>query len=160
MNREQFNSAVSAWFTSTVAKLRTSADALGIDLSHELINTLKARVYKRFGVAIGGGIWLPRYGIWVERGASRGHGGVKGSRWWSNSGTTLRKRGVLAGVTVQGQWRRTNPASLGKMNTGARLAREWFNPVVDAAMDALSDICADYYGSQAEEAMLDRIRIK
>jgi hypothetical protein len=73
-----------------------------------------------------------RYGVWVEKGAGREHGGRVGSSWYDKHG----KR------------KRTNPLSLGKMNTGNRTAEPWLNPPIDQALPELEHIVVNEYAHQ------------
>jgi protoheme ferro-lyase len=70
-----------------------------------------------------------RYGVWVEKGAGRGHGGKVGSTWRDKHGTR----------------KRTNPKSLGKMDTGARTAAPWLNPPIDDLLPQLEQTVTDTY---------------
>lgn len=154
--RERFNARSKAWFDQTSAELRNHAGQLGLKLSGTLIRSIIGRMYKRAGLTIGGGITMPRYGVWVHKGARRGHGGRKGSRWWSSRVRTTQTRGALKGVSTRGGWVSTNPASLGKMNTGRSRAVAWFDPVVEKQMPKLAAIAAEYWGDTA----IQQIRIK
>ena len=83
---------------------------------------------------------FPRYGVFIEKGAGRGHGGGKGSQWKNKRDITIY----------------TNPASFGKMNTGGRRAKEWFNPVIENFVDSLVDRLQGYFISVSYQ----RLKIK
>lgn len=67
-----------------------------------------------------------RYIAWVDKGASRGHGGTKGSTWYNK----------------KGEKRRTNSASLRKMNSGNRLAEPFIDAVISERLPILADVLA------------------
>lgn len=79
-----------------------------------------------------------RYLVMVEKGAGRGHGGKKGSKW----------------TTKSGEKRQTNPDSLGKLNKGARKAAPWFNPVVRKEIGALADAVAEVYVIEVKKILI------
>lgn len=59
--------------------------------------------------------------VYVEKGAGRGYAGYKGSSWYSK----------------KGEKHATNPQSLNKMGTSKRIAKPWFNPVIEKFTDEL-----------------------
>ncbi len=67
-----------------------------------------------------------RYVAWVDKGASRGHGGSKGSTWYNKNG----------------EKKRTNPASLGKMNQGNRSAQPFINETIAERLPVLAGLLA------------------
>lgn len=71
-----------------------------------------------------------RWGVYKEKGAGRGAGGAKGSRWQSRGGEKT-----------------TNPNSFGKMNTGNRKAKPWFNPVIKVEHPKLAQDIANITAS-------------
>lgn len=74
------------------------------------------------------GFSFARHGVFLHYGASSGHGGSIGSKWKDRHGIV----------------RSTNPASLGKMDSGNRKAVHWFNPVLKKHLPTLADIAAEY----------------
>jgi len=76
-----------------------------------------------------------REGIYVHKGAGKGMGGLKGSSW-------LDKYGVR---------KSTNPESLGKLATGNRKAKPWFD-ALDKDLPELGDIVAETYAARAIDA--------
>lgn len=75
---------------------------------------------------------FPYYMVFVHKGAGRGYGGLKTGKYTLASGG----KGI------------TNPASMGKMGTGKRIAKPWFNPVIEQQFPALSDMVNDYQGEK------------
>lgn len=132
-DQEAYNAEVRNWGQGTLQVLRGT----GARRSGELIRLLKVRYYKRFAETYGMGFQFPRHGIWQEKGARRGHGGAKGSTWYTN-----------------GVRRRTRPESMGRMGQGASPARPWLNPAINARMDMLADIMEKHYGKAAINAIL------
>lgn len=81
-----------------------------------------------------------RYGAWLEKGASRGHGGQVGSSWRDKYG--IRKT--------------TNPRSFGKMGNQSRPERPWFDPVIDQRFPYLADLVELHYA----RALIKHIHMK
>ena len=137
---EAQNAIVRQWTPGSVEALRASLSNLGVRKTGLLIRMLKAR-NRMEGMEITAiRFEFPRYAVYVEKGALRGHGGVKGSRW----------------IGPDGKTRRTNPASLGKMDTGAARARRWFNPVMSARVEDLADQLVKLKGDVAINSILIR----
>lgn len=133
--RERYRQEVRSWAAEAARKMRGASPRR----TGQLLALLKHRLRMRTGVPEAVFFQFPRYAVWVEKGAGKGHGGRKGSRWYSN-----------------GTLRRTDKASLGRMNSGARRARPFINPVLDTDVELLADIMVHHMGSQAINAM--RIR--
>lgn len=81
-----------------------------------------------------------RSGIYREKGAGKGQGGAKGSKW----------------VNAKGEQKTTNPNSLNKQGTGNRQPAPWFNPVVEKFADELADQLLDEF----VEIAFNNIKIK
>lgn len=143
-DRSAFNSAVQEWDRKTLEHIKASVGALGLKGKGELLATLKVKEFKHFGVIDQVGFVMPRFGVWIEKGARRGHGGVKGSKWYNSAGKLVK----------------TDPKSFGKMNTGDSPARPWFNPVLTRDVETLADIMIDFYGSAAINSISKTIGIK
>ena len=107
------------WTKDTALMLRaraphlTGAGALGI----------KGFVKKKDYVPYALRFRMERYLAWVDMGASRGHGGAKGS-------------------TFNGK--RTNPNSLGKMNEGNRKAKPFIEETIAERLPILADLLAQH----------------
>lgn len=149
---DKFNAAAKGWGQATLAELRQSGGRIGSRGTGTFMRTLRVRYQQRFGEIYGIGFQFPRYAVFAEKGARKGHGGAKGSRWWNDSDTSVLKDGSIR----QGGWRRTNPASFGKMNSGASRATPWFNPVVDRRMGTLAEMMADHVADMALNTILIR----
>jgi hypothetical protein len=131
-NAEAFNGEVRQWGTGWRAALRSSMAGLNIRHTGAMQRTLAIRYRMQFNQVNSVGASFPRYAVFVEKGASKGFGGQKGSRWRTG-----------------GQSRKTNPKSMGKMGTGKRPAKKWFNPVTAKHVEKLADIALKHYGNAA-----------
>lgn len=79
-----------------------------------------------------------RYLIMIEKGAGRGYAGKKGSNWYDR----------------KGEYKKTNPDSIGKMGTGARKAAAWFNPVLKLEIVKLADAAAENYVIEVKKLLI------
>lgn len=86
---------------------------------------------------------MPYYMVFVHKGAGRGYGGSKTGEFTS----------LLGGK------RKTNTSSLGKMGTGKRKAKPFFNPVIEQLFPQLADIIANYHGDKVM-AKIEKILIR
>ncbi len=80
--------------------------------------------------------------IWTHKGAGKGRGGTQGSTWTDKHGNK----------------NSTNPKSFGKMATGGRTAKPFFNSVLNGArgVNELADIVAEELG----DAIVNNLLIK
>lgn len=127
---EAQNAAVRKWFSDTLQDIKNRYISLvqSPGRSGDGLDSLKSRTYQSAGEIDHGGFKFDRYLIFIHKGAGRGFGGSRGSTWYDPHGLQ----------------RSTNPASLGKMNTGSRHAEEWMNPVLDEDVPKLADIIAGF----------------
>jgi hypothetical protein len=136
------NAAVTGWANTTLQQVKNRYMQLvhGDKCSGDGLDSLKMRTYQHYGEIDGIGFKFDRYLIFVHKGANKGHGGAKGSTW----------------TDAHGVLKRTNPLSLGKMNTGNSLEKPWLNPVMDDQVPKLADIVADFKA----ELALKQVQIK
>ena len=122
----EYNTKTRAWARKVLAEMRSTSpsDRLRSGLKYKT-RTGGSRLPVR-SISFG----FDRLGIYLEKGAGRGHGGLKGSKWTGPDGTV----------------RRTNPASLGKMDKGNRAAKPFLQPAIDRNLDELADIAAEFAG--------------
>ena len=122
----EYNKKTRAWARKVLAEMRSTSpsDRLRSGLKYKT-RTGGSRLPVR-SISFG----FDRLGIYLEKGAWRGHGGLKGSKWTGPDGTV----------------RRTNPASLGKMDKGNRAAKPFLQPAIDRNLDELADIAAEFAG--------------
>jgi hypothetical protein len=95
----------------------------GMNHSSNGISKIKAITRKREGMINKIKFQFKVSGIYREKGAGRGFGGAKGSKW----------------VNAKGETKTTNPNSFNKQGTGSRQAAPWFNPVAEKVADDLAD---------------------
>ena len=112
--KTKINNQVAELTAKTVVILKAEQQRVGIKSFSGKGQKINIRYTKKNGIVNRISFKFARYMIYVEKGASKGHGGTKGSRWENRKGEVIQ----------------TNPASLNKMNTGNRPAKEWFNPVI------------------------------
>lgn len=150
LNLDAFNADVRGWGQATLVALKGSAVRVGSRGAGTLVRTLKARYFVRYGEVYGLGFQFPRHGVFAEKGARRGHGGTKGSRWYRANLVGKDKNGK----PKTGGWQRTNPRSFGKMGTGRSPEVPWLNPIIQARMDELADKVAGHYAEMALNSIL------
>lgn len=146
INLDQFNQEVRYWGVQTTARLKAQARSLGIvhrsdsPSSSESISKIKDNYGIQAGIINRVGFKFPRNLIWTHKGAGKGKGGIKGSRW----------------INAKGESKRTNPASFGKMGSGGRRAKPWFNNVMDSdqGVDQLATIAAEQLGDAITSKIL------
>lgn len=135
---ERYNQRVQDWTLSFVSDARNTAAGMGI--SHRdgspsagpSLSKIKGRVSIRDGVAEKVAVKFPRSLIYTQKGAGKGRGGSKGSKW----------------IDKYGNSKKTASKSLGKMGTGGRTAKPFFNTALDspAGVDSLATIAAEEIG--------------
>jgi hypothetical protein len=129
-NIEEQNILVKEWFAETLQHLKNRYISFthSINRSGEGLDSLKFTTRSHFGVIDQGGFSFERHLIFMHKGAGKGKGGAKGSKWYD----------------PHGQIKTTNPLSLNKMNTGNRHEEPWLNPVLDEDVPKLADIVAGF----------------
>lgn len=125
-----------------VAALKAEQSRLGINSVSGELSKIKYKLLRKdtSGVYTRIRFIFPRYGVFIHKGASRGHAGSKGSQWKNRKDITIR----------------TDERSFGKMNRGSRRAKEWFNDVIENFGDILTTRLEDYF----IEIAYDRLIIK
>ena len=129
------------WGHTTVVQLKQSAGG-NVD-SGELLRSIKfgVNMSKRYGHTIRVTFTFKRHGIFLAKGASRGYGG-RGSEW----------------ITATGEKVRTDPKSLGKMNTGNRKAVNWLEPVIKSQLELLAEDVGQIMDTQVQH-ILNKIQV-
>jgi hypothetical protein len=118
---EDFNNDVLTWKGSTERTLQNQASVFGIihragsPSPGPSMRRIRSTHTTKDGLVSKISFKFPRNLIFVHKGAGNGRGGTKGSKW----------------ITASGKSKSTNPASLGKMGTGGRIAKPWFNQVME-----------------------------
>lgn len=129
-SREKLNADLRSWSEATKKDLRSTMNRLSIHETGELMKSVSYKMSMNYGQVNRIRLRFQRYGIFVEKGAGRGYGGSKGSKW----------------IDKKSSSHQTNSASLGKMGTGKRKAKPWFNPTMDTDIDKLSEVIVRDYG--------------
>lgn len=132
MSTQQFNRDVAGWGRNTKGKLKIEV-LRTISRTGPGYKQINVGVKQYMGEASKIDFSFAYYMIFVHKGAGRGYGGVKSGKFTTKSG----KKGI------------TSPLSFGKMGTGKRIARPWFNPIIDQQFPVLADLIANYHGEKA-----------
>lgn len=148
INFDRQNERVQEWAQRTESSLKGGSNALGITHRGDSpspgasIGKIKNRVKFRGGIIEVVSFKFPRTLIWTHKGAGKGRGGVKGSVWYDRVGIK----------------HSTDPDSMGKMGTGGRVAKPWFNNTIEAptGVEELATIVAEESG----DAIVNNILIK
>lgn len=134
---DAFNKQLEEWQDETITALRANIRALGIK-GDELYNSLiPTRRTNKYGEINRLGFSFARHGIFIYKGARRGYGGRQGSRW------SYRKK-TKNGIINTSIMRETARESLGRLSQSRMPERDWFNPVIEARLQKLADICVNY----------------
>lgn len=137
-----FNKEVERWQNRVTNQLRAGIAGRSMRIAREL----QPRAYTdKYGIINRLGFSFPRHGIYIHKGAGKGHGGFVGSKW-----TYLKK---VNGIPVDtGIVRHTSSDSLGRQNEGNRRAYEWFDPVIRNHINELADIVTKYFDTMIIDA--------
>jgi hypothetical protein len=125
--RDEFNAEVADWAKRLQRAVRAAAGGV-VRNDNRLSRSITARLRKQQGEVYNVGLKIAKEGVYVHVGASRGHGGMVGGKWRDSHGRVVH----------------TNPASLGKADSGNRPAHEFLNSVIDAMLPELDDIAVKY----------------
>lgn len=132
MSLQQYNQDVSRWGNDTKRKLKLQVLQMVASKDGPGANNQQVRVQKYMGLASKINFSFPYYMAFVHKGAGRGYGGHKTGLFTKKDGS----KGV------------TNQNAMGKMGTGQRTAKPWFNPVLESQFPALADLVANYHGEK------------
>ena len=132
------NDRVTEWSIRTEVGLKGSSNALGIKHRSnspspgDSLVKIKNKTTYRGGIIEIVSFKFPRSLVWTHKGAGKGMGGSKGSVWYDKLGIK----------------HSTDPDSLGKMGSGSRTSKPWFNSVMEAptGVDELATIVAEESG--------------
>lgn len=138
INLDKYNSEVEQWADDASSSIKDKAGGYGVEhrsnspSKSASINKIRNRFFSQDGAIAKVSISFPRSLIWPHKGAGKGRGGTKGSRW----------------VDKYGNLKSTDPKSLGKMATGGRVAKPFINDALDApdGVNKLADIAAENLG--------------
>lgn len=148
INFDKQNERVINWAKQTSTAMKITGNALGIrhrqnsPSTGSSIDRIADRVGYKGSIIERVSFKFPRTLIWTHKGAGKGRGGLLGSTWYDKYGLK----------------HTTNPNSLGKMDTGGRKAKPFFNDVIEspAGVDELAQIVAEESG----DAIINKLLIK
>lgn len=134
MNLREYNKEVKSWTLGTRRKMKTRVLQL-VTARGPADQNLYSQTKAYAGEINKLGFSFPYYMVFVHKGAGRGYGGIKTALFTNAKGG----KGI------------TNPKSMGKMGTGKRRPKPWFNPVIESNFPQLENIIVDY---RAEKVIL------
>jgi hypothetical protein len=128
---DRVNEIIEAWGKRKLKEAQSSGRGMGIRHSADSPNTgeslanMKVSFKRKLGDQISAITFkLRRTLFYVYHGAGRGYGGSKGSTWY----------------TSDGERRKTNPASIGKADTGGRQAKPFLDVIEEDVPNLLDDV--------------------
>lgn len=148
LDLNQINNDIERWGNDAAHTLQATGSAMGIhhrDGSPSTKPSLQ-QIVARFKYANGlvhvVSFRVPRALIYTHKGAGKGMGGAVGSSW----------------ADRYGQQHKTDPKSFGKMGTGSRQEKPFYNNTMEspAGIDQLSDIVVTSLG----DAIVNNLLIK
>jgi hypothetical protein len=126
-----YNRDVANWGRDTLRKTKNEVLRLVLDIGPGFNNQqVSTKLYA--GEANKIIFSFPYYMVFVHKGAGKGYGGSKTGLFTRASGA----KGV------------TSKASYGKQGTDKRVAKPWFNPVIEGQFPALSDLVNNYHADK------------
>ena len=132
METQQFNTEVTAWSKDTNRKVKLEVQRLTLKYSGQGYAQQKSAVKKYGGEASKITFAFPYYMVFVHKGAGKGYGGSISRKFTNKAGGKSN----------------TKASSMGKMGTGKRVAKPFFNPVVENAFPILADVIGEYHGNK------------
>lgn len=129
---DDYNKDVSKWTQETKRKYKLKIAQMTAKYSGKGYSEQKAETRKYAGEASRITFSFPYYMVFVHKGAGRGYGGSITKKFTRKDGSK----------------RDTNPLSLGRMGTGRRRPKPWFNPILDARFPILADLVSNYKGDK------------
>lgn len=127
----EYNRGVAGYTRDTTRKLKNRVLRLVLNIGPGHDN-LKGTTKKYMGEANKISFAFPYYMVFVHKGAGRGYGGSKTGLYTKANGS----KGT------------TSRASFDKMGTGKRVAKPWFNPVIEQTFPELEKLVTDYRGEK------------
>jgi hypothetical protein len=149
---ERVQNAAESWAQNTEHELQMKVPTN----SGGLFNSIKRKVRMRDGFPSSITFGMKRYGVYLEKGAGAGHGG-DGKSTWTYEGKGKRFSKYNKG---KGNRRTAAPSSVGKLNTGNRQAKPWFNPTIEDNINQLADSVAEAMGDVVMDIAVKAIGIK
>jgi hypothetical protein len=132
---DQYNDEVQQWGKGLPDLLRSRGSSYGIQhrenspSNRSSLNSMRVKYKRSDGLISLVTLTVNRSLIYTHKGAGKGRGGNKGSRWIDKFGTS----------------KKTAPDSLGKAGTGGRREKPFINDVLEGSqgVEKLADIVAE-----------------
>lgn len=148
LDLEQYNQRVKQGGKEVLSDIKSTANTMGIDhrdnspSDGSSIAQMKDGYRQRDGAITQISIKIRRSLIYPHKGAGKGRGGSKGSKW-------IDKFGIQ---------KTTNQESLGKMGSGGRTAKPFINDVLESesGVDKIATIVAEELG----DAIVNKVLVK
>jgi len=145
---DKINQDIEQWGTNAASNLQATGSAMGIHhragspSTKPSLQQIVARFKYAHGLVHVVSFRVPRQLIFVHKGAGKGMGGTVGSSWADRYGNQMK----------------TNPNSFGKMGTGSRQEKPFYNSTMEspAGVESLSDIVVTSLG----DAIVNNLLIK
>ncbi|SDM40998.1 hypothetical protein [Pedobacter antarcticus] len=147
---DTYNRDVRSWTKDVKRKLQLNILQMTSVYSGRAKKELESSVKNYAGLASKIGFTFPFYLVFVHKGAGRGYGG-SGHQFGGNTVHQFTRR--------DGTKKATNSTSWHKMATGKRVAKLWFNPVLEEKFPVLSNLVTEYHGDRVLQG-LERILVK
>ena len=128
-----YNKDVRNWSADTKRKIKREVLQLTAKYSGQGYAKQEAKTRLYAGEASKITFSFPYYMVFVHKGAGRGYGGSI-SKKFTNA------KGGKSG---------TNPLSFGRMGSGKRKPKPWFNPIIEQQFPQLADLVTDYKTDKA-----------
>lgn len=148
LNFDKYNQAVSQWDQQSTQDIKSRASGYGVKHRPNSpsptasMGRFRSRRILQDSAIVKVTKTFPRELIWTHKGAGKGRGGAKGSRW----------------TDKYGNQKQTAPSSKGKMATGGRVAKPFINDSLSGpnGVEALATIVAEQLG----DALVGTILVK
>lgn len=145
---DKYNQSISQWDQQSNQDIKSRASGYGVKHRSDSpsptssLGRFKSRRILQDGAIVKVTKTFPRELIWTHKGAGKGRGGVKGSRW----------------TDKYGNQKQTAASSKGKMGTGGRVAKPFINDSLAGpnGVETLATVVAEQLG----DALVGSILVK
>ena len=127
----KYNKDIAEWTSASRREMKLEILRLVLNIGPGY-NNLKTQVQKYHGEPAKIAFSFPYYMVFVHKGAGRGYGGSK--------------TGLFS--KADGSKGKTSSSAMGKMGTGKRKPKPWFNPVVEERFPQLAELVQSYHGEK------------
>lgn len=126
-----YNKDVGEWTAQSRRQMKMEVLRMVLNIGPGYEN-LKSGVGKYAGEVSKLSFNFPYYMVFVHKGAGRGYGGNKSGLFTKGDGS----KGT------------TSKTSMGRMGTGRRKPKPWFNPVIEERFPALAELVRNYHAGK------------